>query len=184
LAAQEKSIAALIEPAVVAAGFELVRVRFTGREVKTLQVMAERPDKTMSADDCAALSHALSALLDDKDPISGAYRLEVSSPGIDRPLTRLKDYDDWQGYEAKIELDRMVEGRKRFKGVLAGVLDGAVLFDIEGEKESAVIPFAWIADGKLLLTDELIRESLKTAKSAADKKKENRKDNGDMHERG
>ncbi len=172
MAAQERSIAKLIEPAVAAAGFELVRVRITGRDVKTLQVMAERPDKSMSADDCAELSRALSPLLDEQDPIAGSYRLEVSSPGIDRPLTRLKDYADWEGYAAKIELDRMVEGRKRLKGVLAGSEGDNVLFDIEGEGETAVIPFGWIADAKLVLTDDLIRESLKAAKSAAEKQKE------------
>jgi ribosome maturation factor RimP len=171
VAAQESSIAKLIGPAVAAAGFELVRVRITGRDVKTLQVMAERPDKTMSADDCALLSHALSPLLDEKDPIAGSYRLEVSSPGIDRPLTRLKDYEDWQGYEAKMELNRMVEGRKRLKGVVAGTEGAAVLFDIEGESETAVIPFEWIADAKLILTDNLIRESLKAAKTAAKEQK-------------
>lgn len=179
LATQEKSIARLIGPAVAAAGFELVRVKITGRDVKTLQVMAERPDKTMSADDCAALSHALSPLLDETDPISGSYRLEVSSPGIDRPLTRLKDYEDWQGYAAKIELDRMVEGRKRLKGVLAGTEEANILFDIDGESETAVIPFEWIADAKLVLTDDLIRESLKAAKSAA----ETRKKTETLHER-
>jgi ribosome maturation factor RimP len=171
LAAIEKTIAALIGPAVAAAGFELVRIRMTGREVKTLQVMAERPDKTMSAEDCAALSHALSPILEEKDPISGPYRLEISSPGIDRPLTRLKDYDDWQGYEAKIELDRMIEGRKRLKGVVAGSEGDNALFDIEGESETAVIPFDWIVDARLVLTDDLIRESLRAAKKAAETRK-------------
>lgn len=131
---------------------------------KTLQIMAERPDRTMSAEDCALLSRALSAALDESDPIPGSYRLEVSSPGIDRPLTRLKDYEDWRGYEAKLELNRLVEGRKRFAGVLAGVEKGSVRLDIEGEEETALIPFEWIGSGKLALTDELIRESLKAAK--------------------
>ena len=156
----------LIEPAVAAAGFELVRVRLTGKERQTLQIMAERADHTMSADDCADLSRALSALLDEIDPIKGAYALEVSSPGIDRPLTKLQHFDDWQGYEAKIELDRMIEGRKRYKGVLGGVEDGAVVLDIEGEEDAALIPFEWIADAKLVLTDELIKESLTAAKAA------------------
>ncbi|MEQ1930406.1 MAG: ribosome maturation factor RimP [Parvularculaceae bacterium] len=182
MASLEKTIAALIEPGVAAAGFELVRVKITGRDVKTLQVMAERPDKTMSAGDCAALSHVLSPLLEESDPISGSYRLEVSSPGIDRPLTRIKDYDDWQGYEARIELDRMIEGRKRLKGVIAGSEDGVVLFDIDSEGETAVIPFDWIADAKLVLTDELIRESLKAAKSAASGEQEMKTET--THERG
>ena len=143
-----------------------LRVRLTGNEAMTLQVMAERPDKTMSAEDCATLSRALSPLLDEKDPIPGRYRLEVSSPGIDRPLVRLQDYHDWQGYEAKIELDRLVEGRKKFSGVLGGVEGETVILDIAGEDDAALIPFAWIKTGKLVLSDELIRESLKAAKDA------------------
>ncbi|MBB5517523.1 ribosome maturation factor RimP [Amphiplicatus metriothermophilus] len=163
----EEKIAALIEPVVRDAGFELVRVRVSGKQALTLQVMAERSDKTMSAEDCAALSRALSPVLDEADPIAGAYRLEVSSPGIDRPLTRLKDFEDWQGYEAKIELDRVVEGRRRFRGTLAGVEGENVMLDIEGEEETALIPFAWISAAKLVLTDALIRESLTAAKQAA-----------------
>ncbi|MGE0409038.1 MAG: ribosome maturation factor RimP [Amphiplicatus sp.] len=162
----EEKIASLVAPVVRGAGFELVRVKLMGRQTMTLQVMAERADRTMNAEDCATLSRALSALLDEADPLPGAYRLEVSSPGVDRPLTRLKDYEDWQGYEAKIELGRMVEGRKRFQGVVAGVEGDSVCLDIEGEAETALIPFAWIANGRLVLTDELIRESLKAAKAA------------------
>lgn len=157
----------------------MVRVRLTGRKELTLQVMAERPDKTMSAEDCAQLSRALSPVLEEADPISGAYRLEVSSPGIDRPLTRLKDFEDWQGYEAKLELDRMVENRKRFAGVLAGVEGDKVCLDIDGEEETALIPFEWIANAKLVLTDALIRESLNAAKQAA-KENEHENVNGDM----
>ena len=156
----------VVEPLVDASGFELVRLRLTGNERKTLQVMAERPDKTMTAEDCARLSRILSPALDEADPISGNYRLEVSSPGIDRPLTRQKDFHDWQGYEAKIELDRMIEGRKRYKGVIAGVDGDNICIDLEGEAETALMPFAWVVDAKLVLTDELIRESLKAAKDA------------------
>ncbi|MBI1364453.1 MAG: ribosome maturation factor RimP [Alphaproteobacteria bacterium] len=175
--AVEDRIAALIEPIVRSEGFDLVRVRLTGRQSLTLQVMAERPDKTMSAEDCAALSRALSPALEEADPISGAYTLEVSSPGIDRPLPRLRDFEDWQGYEAKIELDRMIEGRKRFQGVLAGVDGDNVCLDIAGEDETALIPFAWVKNAKLVLTDELIRESLKAAK-AAEKEKTDESLNG------
>lgn len=167
----------MIEPIVRSEGFDLVRVRLTGRQSLTLQVMAERPDKTMSAEDCAALSRALSPALEEADPISGAYTLEVSSPGIDRPLPRLRDFEDWQGYEAKIELDRMIEGRKRFQGVLAGVDGDNVCLDIAGEDETALIPFAWVKNAKLVLTDELIRESLKAAK-AAEKEKTDESLNG------
>ncbi len=152
---QEKTIASLIEPVVAAEGFDLVRLRVTGSGSPTLQVMAERPDKTMSAEDCALLSRALSPVLEAADPIAGRYTLEVSSPGIDRPLTRLSDFDDWRGYEAKIELDRLIEGRRRLRGVLAGVEDDNVLFDMEGEEETALVPFAWISAAKLLLTDAL-----------------------------
>lgn len=169
----EERIEKLVAPAISAAGFELVRIRMTGKETKTLQIMAEREDHTMSAEDCASLSRALSPILEEADPISGSYRLEISSPGIDRPLVRLKDFHDWQGYEAKIELDRMIEGRKKFKGVLAGLDEENVCIDIEGEEETALIPFAWIHSAKLVLTDELIRESLKAAKDAAKETKEN-----------
>ncbi|MEM9496045.1 MAG: ribosome maturation factor RimP [Pseudomonadota bacterium] len=154
----------LIAPVARGLGFDLVRVRVTGAKTKTLQVMAERPDHTMSAEDCARLSRALSPVLEEADPVEGAYVLEVSSPGIDRPLVRLKDFDDWRGYQAKLELNRMVEGRKRFLGVLAGVDDGAVAFDIEGEEETALFPFDWIGSAKLVLTDELIAESLKATR--------------------
>ncbi len=159
------SLNELIEPTVLEQGFVLVRVRITGAKTKTLQVMAERPDRTMSAEDCARLSRALSPVLEAADPIEGAYVLEVSSPGIDRPLVALKDFEDWQGYGAKLELNRMVEGRKRFTGVLAGVDGDNVAFDIEGEDETALFPFEWIANAKLALTDELIKESLKAAKT-------------------
>lgn len=168
----EERIEKLIRPAVAAAGFDLVRVRMTGSERQTLQIMAERPDRSMSAEDCAALSRALSPLLDEADPIPGAFRLEISSPGIDRPLVRLKDYDDWRGYEAKIELDRMIEGRKKFRGVLGGVDGDNILLDIEGDEETALIPHAFVKSGKLTLNDDLIRESLRAAKAAAKTLKE------------
>lgn len=179
----ETRLEKLIAPAVAAAGFELVRIRLTGKEIKTLQVMAEKPDRTMTAEDCARLSRALSVILDEADPITDAYRLEVSSPGIDRPLVRLKDFHDWQGYEVKIELDRMIEGQKKFKGVLAGVEGENIGLDIEGEDETAMIPFAFIQTAKLVLTEEMIRESLKAAKDAlkeADDEPRNKTDHGDM----
>ena len=154
----------IIAPVAQAAGFELVRVRMTGSRTKTLQVMAERPDRTMSAGDCAQLSRALSPVLDAADPIGDKYTLEVSSPGIDRPLVRLKDFDDWQGWPARLELNRLVEGRKRFSGVLAGVDDGKIAFDIDDEEQTALFPIDWISSAKLVLTDELIKESLKAGK--------------------
>jgi ribosome maturation factor RimP len=154
----------LLNPVVEATGFELVRVRMTGSRTKTLQVMAERADKTMSAGDCAQLSRALSPVLEEADPVEGNYILEVSSPGIDRPLVRAKDFEDWQGWPAKLELDRLVEGRKRFQGIVAGMDDGKVAFDIDGEEETALFPLDWIASAKLVMTDDLIRESLKAGK--------------------
>jgi len=162
----EDRLVALIEPVANAAGFELVRVRVTGGQTKTLQVMAERPDRTMSAGDCAKLSRALSPALEEADLIDGAYTLEVSSPGIDRPLVRLKDFHDWQSWPAKLELNRLVEGRKRFKGVVAGVDDGKVAFDIEGEEDTALFPLEWIASAQLVLTDELIKQTMKADKQA------------------
>ena len=163
----DQRILDLVRPLVEAQGFDLVRVRVTGTKTKTLQVMAERPDRTMSAEDCARLSRALSPALDAADPIPGGYVLEVSSPGIDRPLVRPRDFEDWAGRAAKIELNRMIEGRKNFRGVLAGIDDGKVAFDIDGETETALFPFDWIANAKLVLTDALIKESLKAGKTSA-----------------
>lgn len=162
----EERITDLITPTVTVTGFELVRVRITGTKEKVLEIMAEKPDKTMSAGDCATLSRALSPVLDEADPIEGQYRLEVSSPGIDRPLTQLKHFHDWQGYEAKIELDRLVEGQKRFRGILGGIEEENIVLDIDGEDDAALIPFKWVASAKLILTDALVRESLKQAKNA------------------
>ncbi len=156
----------IIEPAVEAAGFRLVRLRLMGGKTKTLQIMAERPDGTMNVEDCAALSRALSDFLDAEDPIEGEYNLEVSSPGIDRPLTRLADFARWAGHEAKLELGAPdAAGRKRFKGLLLG-LDGAdVQLETQGQRLS--LPFKAIAEAKLVLTDKLIAEDLK-ARSASD----------------
>ncbi len=146
----------LLDPAARAAGFEIVRLRLMGGErMRRLQIMAERPDGTMVVEDCGALARAVSQLLDAADPVSGQYLLEVSSPGIDRPLTRLKDFIAWQGCEARIELDRLAEGRKRFKGELAGVEDGHVAINLEGEAETAMLPFDWIVEAKLVLNDQL-----------------------------
>ena len=160
----DRRIADIIQPIVEDMGFRLVRVRLMSGKSKTLQIMAERPDGTMEVDDCANLSHAVSAVLDVADPISDAYALEVSSPGIDRPLTRLDDFDRWAGWVAKLETEELIEGRKRFKGQLRGVEDGEILIDIpEG---TIGLSFDWLADAKLVLTDELIAESLRARKAA------------------
>ncbi len=129
-----------------------------GTQRRRLQIMAERPsDHDISVEECARLSRAVSEVFDAADPIAGEYLLEVSSPGVDRPLTRLEDFDTFEGHEARLETDRMVEGRKRFKGVLAGVEGDDVLIDLEGEEDTALLPFAWLADAKLVLTDNLMK---------------------------
>ncbi|MCC5996237.1 MAG: ribosome maturation factor RimP [Oceanicaulis sp.] len=161
---QDVRICELAEPIAEALGLEIVRVRVMSGKKTVCQLMAERGDGEITVADCARLSRALSEVLEQTDPIAGEYDLEVSSPGIDRPLTALAHFARWEGYEAKLELDRLVEGRKRFRGVLAGVEDGAVLMDIAGEEDTAVIPFDWIADAKLVLTDALLSESLKGRK--------------------
>ena len=157
--AEDLGLLELLDPVAEAAGYAIVRLRLMGGEhARRLQIMAERPsDGDMNVEDCARLSRAISEVMDAADPIAGEYTLEVSSPGVDRPLTRLHDFAAYHGYEARIELDRLAEGRKRFKGVLAGVDDGQVAFDIEGEAETALIPFAWIAEAKLVLSDQLMK---------------------------
>jgi ribosome maturation factor RimP len=149
-------------------GFELVRVRLLGGKTKTLQIMAEKPEGGIEVDDCARISTAVSATLDVEDPLAEAYTLEVSSPGIDRPLTRLKDFETWEGYEAKIETTEMIDGRRRFKGMLQGVEDGEILIEIEeaGETMTIGLRFDWLSDAKLVLTDELIRDVLRARKDA------------------
>ena len=154
----------IIEPQVEAAGYRLVRLRLIGGKTKTLQIMAERPDGTMSVEDCSRLSRALSEFLDREDPIEGEYVLEVSSPGIDRPLTRLTDFARWSGHEAKLELNTPdATGRKRFKGLLLGLDGSDILIDIEGQRLK--FPFRAIAEAKLVLTDKLIQEDLKARKA-------------------
>lgn len=162
-------VAELVEPALSGRGFRLVRVAVSGREGKTVQIMAERPDGTMTIEDCEAISKEISPLLDVHDPIAGAYRLEVSSPGIDRPLVRPSDFEDWSGHEAKIEVKEPIDGRKRFRGTLEGFEDGEARIEVElGEAGKAVIgiPMRLIAEARLVLTDELIREALRRAKKS------------------
>jgi ribosome maturation factor RimP len=157
--AEDLRLLELLDPVAEAAGYEIVRLRLMGGEhARRLQVMGERPvDGDMNVEDCARLSRAISEVMDAADPIAGEYTLEVSSPGVDRPLTRLKDFETYEGYEARLELDRLAEGRKRFKGMLAGVEDQSVAIDLEGEEHTALVPFAWITDAKLILTDELMK---------------------------
>jgi len=135
-----------------------------GGMYKTLQIMAERPDGGIEVDECAQISTAISAVMDVEDPLADAFTLEVSSPGIDRPLTRLKDFETWDGYEAKVETTEMIEGRRRFKGQLAGVQDDEVLITIS--EGTIGLKFDWLSDAKLVLTDELITEMLRQRKAS------------------
>jgi ribosome maturation factor RimP len=156
----------IIAPQVEAAGYRLVRLRLIGSKTKTLQIMAERADGQMDVEDCAKLSRALSEFLDAEDPIEGEYVLEVSSPGIDRPLTRITDFARWSGHEAKLELNAPDEtGRKRFKGMLLGLDGNDVVLDASGTRVK--FPFRNIAEAKLVLTDKLIEEDLKSRKTPA-----------------
>ncbi len=164
----------LLEPAVEAAGFRLVRLRLMGGNTKTLQIMAERPDGTMNVEGCAILARALQDFLEKDDPLEGDYELEVSSPGIDRPLTRLADFARWAGHEAKLELHAPLAGesqgdssekpRKRFRGKLLGLDGQDVTIDSQGQR--IAIPFKQIAEAKLVLTDALIAEDLKARRRA------------------
>lgn len=153
-------IESIIGPSLEAMGYEVVRVRLTGNQRPVLQIMAERKaDGQMTIDDCEQVSRTVSALLDVEDPINGAYELEVSSPGIDRPLTRAKDYERFAGFEARVETKRPIDGRKRFRGQVLGLAGEAVALSVEGARVE--IPLADVAGAKLVLTDELIAASLK-----------------------
>lgn len=157
----EDKLLAMLEPASRDLGYEIVRIRVIGSRNKTLQIMAERPDGKMASIDCEKLSRGISPLLEAEDPMDGEYALEVSTPGIDRPLTRLADFDRWIGWQAKLELDRAIEGQRRFTGELAGTDGTNVCIDLDGEEDTALIPFEWLANARLILTDDLIRESLR-----------------------
>jgi ribosome maturation factor RimP len=156
----ESRIAAMIGPSLTAMGYDLVRVMMQGRQRPVLQIMAERRDNApMTVEDCADISRQVSALLDVDDPVDGAYSLEVSSPGIDRPLTRPQDYERYAGFEAKLETSEPIEGRKRFRGKLLGLADGeAVRLLADGTEWS--LPLALVKGAKLVLTDELIASAM------------------------
>lgn len=164
-------IAALAEPVIEELGFRLVRVKTSGRNGFTVQIMAERPDGTIGVDDCEAISRNVAPVLDAEDPVDKAFHLEVSSPGIDRPLVRRSDFERWAGHLAKIELEQAHDGRRRFRGILLGLKDetfGVRLEDAaEGQPDSVWLPLALLADARLMLTDDLIAASLKAAKRLA-----------------
>ena len=162
-------VAAIIEPAIEDLGYRLVRVRINGQNGCTVQIMAERPDGTMNVEGCEEISQAISPLLDVDDPVQTAYHLEISSPGIDRPLVRAGDFERWAGHLAKIEMTEPVGGRKRYRGILRGT-DGtnALLSrdDAKSDEERDVgVPMALIGEARLVLTDALVTESLRRGKS-------------------
>ena len=162
-------VAVIIEPAIIDLGYRLVRVRVSAQNGCTVQIMAERPDGTMNVEGCEAISQAVSPALDVDDPIQAAYHLEVSSPGIDRPLVRASDFERWAGHLAKIDTSELVAGRKRFRGILRGVAGQDALLtrdDAKTEEERDVaIPMRAIAEARLVLTDALVTESLRRGKS-------------------
>jgi len=164
----DRRLAGIVTPAIEGLGFELVRIRLMGGKTRTLQIMADRPDGGIVVEDCARISTAVSAILDVEDPVEDNYILEVSSPGIDRPLTRLKDFDVWQGYEARIETAELIDGRRRFNGTLAGTEGDEVLIEIEeaGAPLTIGLKFDWLSDAKLVLTDDLIAEMLRQRKAS------------------
>jgi ribosome maturation factor RimP len=161
--ATDDALERLIAPTAAAMGYRLVRVRRTASQPPRLQVMAEREDgAAMRVDDCARLSTAVSAVLDVEDPIAGRYDLEVSSPGIDRPLVRLDDYERFKGRAAKVETIELVDGRRRFRGRLAGTDDDRIVLDLDAGAGRIALPFAAVKEAKLVLTDELIAAAMKT----------------------
>ncbi|MEM7463962.1 MAG: ribosome maturation factor RimP [Pseudomonadota bacterium] len=165
----EARVANIVEAAIEDLGYRLVRVKLTAMNGQTLQIMAERPDGQMSVEDCENVSMAVSPVLDIEDPIQAAYHLEVSSPGIDRPLVRRSDFERWLGHVAKLETRVMINGRKRYKGTITKVDEENVTFLREqvsdDEDENFTLPFSEISEAKLVLSDDLIRESLRRDKA-------------------
>ena len=163
-AAIDRRMAEIITPVIEDLGFELVRVRLMSGKTTTLQIMADKPEGGIEVDDLTVITQSVGAVLDVEDPILDEYTLEVSSPGIDRPLTRLKDFEQFEGYEAKLETVELIDGRRRFKGELAGVEGEEVLINVaEG---TLGLKFDWLSDAKLVLTDELIADMLRQRKAA------------------
>jgi ribosome maturation factor RimP len=173
-------VAAIVEPVIEGLGYRLVRVKVSGADGCTVQVMAERPDGSMTVEDCEAVSRALSPVLDVADPVDRAYRLEISSPGLDRPLVRKLDFERHAGHLARIEMRVPVDGRKRFRGLLAGVEGDAARLrrddtDTESERE-VLLPIEEMSEAKLVLTDELVAEALRREKAAKREAKAARKE--------
>lgn len=163
-------IAAIVEPTLAGLGYRLVRVKVSGRDGMTVQVMAERPDGNFTIEDCEAASRTLSPVLDVEDPIPGGYRLEMSSPGIDRPLVRTSDFARASGHEAKIEMEVPIDGRKRFRGEIVGVDGDEAKLRFagpDGELQTVQLAIGDMGEARLVLTDALIKESLKRGKTEA-----------------
>ncbi|MGY6709487.1 MAG: ribosome maturation factor RimP [Rhizobiaceae bacterium] len=183
----EARIAQIIGPAVRGAGYQIVRIRLLGQTGMTLQIMAERPDGTMTVQDCEELSRLVSPVLDVEDPIDKAYTLEVSSPGIDRPLVRKSDFETAKGHLAKIETSMLVADRKRFRGRIAEIDADGVTIERDlasyGDEPRVKIPFDALAEARLVLTDDLVRDALKRDKKARQDAKKNRgQDTADTEE--
>lgn len=164
-------VASIVEPVLTDLGYRLVRVKVTAQNGATVQIMAERPDGTMTVDDCEVISNAASPVLDLEDPIAGTYNLEISSPGIDRPLVRAGDFARWSGFEARIDLALPLDGRKRFRGLLRGISGDTALIELASPAEGAdpvvALPLRSIGEARLILTDALVTEALRAAKAAA-----------------
>jgi ribosome maturation factor RimP len=173
-------VAHIAEPVIEQLGYRLVRVKVSGADGCTVQVMAERPDGSMTVEDCEAVSRALSPVLDVADLIDRAYRLEISSPGIDRPLVRKSDFDRFTGHLARIEMEVPVAGRKRFRGLLSGTEGEAARVHRddagEGEEADVLLPINEMSEAKLVLTDDLVKEALRREKSAKREAKAARKE--------
>ena len=159
----ESRILLIAKPIIQDMGFEVIRIRLIDGKSKLIQIMIDSPKMNVTVDDCANISNELSAAIDVEDPYDDAFNLEVSSPGIDRPLTRLRDFDQWSGYEAKLETTLAIEGQKRFKGILSGTDGDEVLIKLD--IGTIGLKFDWLSDAKLILTDALIRETLQNQKN-------------------
>ena len=155
----DKKLAELLNPILEDLGFEMVRVRLSAGNPSTLQIMADRLDGQIGVDELAEINTSVGTILDVEDPIPENYTLEISSPGIDRPLTRIKDFDSFQGFEAKIETTELIDGRRRFRGVLAGVNNDEVLINLE--EGTIGLKFTWLSEARLVLSDDLIKKMLK-----------------------
>ncbi|MGG7518418.1 ribosome maturation factor RimP [Allorhizobium undicola] len=183
----DRRIAEIIEPVMTDLGYKLVRVRMMNQNGLTMQIMAERADGTMTVEDCETVSMAVSPVLDVEDPVDKAYHLEVSSPGIDRPMVRKSDFQRWNGHLLKCETSVLLDGRKRFRGKLVEVSQDGFTLERDqvgyGEELRVSVPFSALAEAKLILTDDLIRDALRADKLAkAEAANQNDAEDGDDEE--